>query len=33
MTNSPLPITEEQLAEGLAVLDEAHEITDRAVTG
>jgi|SRR5579872_2937088 len=33
MTNPPLTITEEQLAEGFAVLDEALEITDRAVTG
>lgn len=33
MTNPPLSITEEQLAEGFAVLDEALEITDRAVTG
>ncbi len=31
MTNPPLCITEEQLAEGFAVLDEALYITDRAV--
>ncbi|HLW45248.1 MAG TPA: aminotransferase class III-fold pyridoxal phosphate-dependent enzyme, partial [Acidimicrobiales bacterium] len=31
MTNPPLCITEEQLAEGFAVLDRALEITDRAV--
>ena len=33
MTNPPLPITEEELAEGFAILDWALEITDRAVTG
>ncbi|MDA8314897.1 MAG: aminotransferase class III-fold pyridoxal phosphate-dependent enzyme, partial [Actinomycetota bacterium] len=33
MTNPPLCITEEQLAEGFAVLDRALEITDRAVAG
>jgi taurine--2-oxoglutarate transaminase len=31
MTNPPLCITEEQLAEGFAVLDRALCITDRAV--
>ncbi len=31
MTNPPLPITEEQLAEGFAIIDEALEIADRAV--
>ncbi|HEX7974489.1 MAG TPA: aminotransferase class III-fold pyridoxal phosphate-dependent enzyme, partial [Anaerolineales bacterium] len=29
----PLPITEEQLAEGMAVMDKALEITDQAVKG
>ena len=33
MTNSPLPITEEELAEGFDILDRAPEIADRAVTG
>jgi taurine---2-oxoglutarate transaminase len=33
MTNPPLCITEDQLAEGFAVLDRALEITDRAVVG
>ena len=33
MTNPPLPITEEELAEGFDILDRALEITDRAVTG
>jgi taurine--2-oxoglutarate transaminase len=33
MTNPPLTITEEQLAEGFEVLDQALEITDQAVTG
>lgn len=33
MTNPPLIITEDQLAEGFAVLDRALDITDRAVTG
>jgi taurine---2-oxoglutarate transaminase len=33
MTNPPLCITEEQLEEGFAVLDEALSITDRAVVG
>jgi len=33
MTNPPLTITEEELAEGFDVLDRALEITDRAVTG
>ena len=32
MTNPPLVITEDQLAEGFAVLDEALNITDQAVT-
>jgi len=32
MTNPPLCITEDQLAEGFAVLDEALHITDQAVT-
>jgi taurine---2-oxoglutarate transaminase len=31
MTNPPLPITEEQLAEGFRIVDEALEIADRAV--
>jgi taurine--2-oxoglutarate transaminase len=31
MTNPPLPITEEQLAEGFAVIDDALGIADRAV--
>ena len=31
MTNPPLSITEEQLAEGFEILDEALEITDRAM--
>jgi taurine---2-oxoglutarate transaminase len=31
MTNPPLPITEEQLAEGFGIVDEALEIADRAV--
>ena len=30
-TNPPLCITEEQLLEGLAIVDKALEITDRAV--
>ncbi|HZR54247.1 MAG TPA: aminotransferase class III-fold pyridoxal phosphate-dependent enzyme [Streptosporangiaceae bacterium] len=33
MTNPPLCITEDQLAEGFAVLDAALHITDQAVTG
>ena len=33
MTNPPLCITEAELAEGFEVLDQALEITDRAVTG
>ncbi|MGH8988587.1 MAG: aminotransferase class III-fold pyridoxal phosphate-dependent enzyme [Acidimicrobiales bacterium] len=33
MTNPPLCITEAQLAEGFAALDQALEITDRAVVG
>ena len=33
MTNPPLCITEEQLAEGFAIVDEALEIADRAVEG
>jgi taurine--2-oxoglutarate transaminase len=32
-TNPPLSITEEQLAEGFAVIDEALDIADQAVTG
>ena len=32
MTNPPLCIDEEQLAEGFAVIDEALELADRAVT-
>jgi taurine---2-oxoglutarate transaminase len=32
MTNPPLTITEEQLAEGFEVLDQALDITDKAVT-
>ncbi|HET8525381.1 MAG TPA: aminotransferase class III-fold pyridoxal phosphate-dependent enzyme [Actinomycetota bacterium] len=31
MTNPPLPITEEQLAEGFGIIDEALDIADRAV--
>jgi taurine--2-oxoglutarate transaminase len=31
MTNPPLPVTEEQLAEGFGIIDEALEIADRAV--
>jgi taurine---2-oxoglutarate transaminase len=31
MTNPPLPITEEQLAEGFGIIDEALEIADRAI--
>jgi taurine--2-oxoglutarate transaminase len=31
MTNPPLCITEEELAEGFAIIDEALEIADRAV--
>lgn len=31
MTNPPLPITEEQLAEGFGIIEEALEIADRAV--
>jgi taurine---2-oxoglutarate transaminase len=31
MTNPPLPITEEQLAEGFGIIDEALEIADRSV--
>ncbi len=33
MTNPPLCITEAELAEGFEVLDQALEVTDRAVTG
>jgi len=33
MTNPPLCITEDELAEGIAVIDEALAITDEAVTG
>ena len=33
MTNPPLPITDQELAEGFEVLHRALEITDRAVTG
>lgn len=33
MTNPPLTITEDQLAEGFAVLDKALDITDQAVAG
>jgi taurine--2-oxoglutarate transaminase len=33
MTNPPLCVTEEQLAEGFAIIDEALAITDRAVAG
>jgi taurine--2-oxoglutarate transaminase len=33
MTNPPLPITEEQLAEGFGIIDEALAISDAAVTG
>ena len=33
MTNPPLCITEEQLEEGFAIIDEALEIADRAVSG
>jgi taurine--2-oxoglutarate transaminase len=33
MTNPPLCITEEQLAEGFEVLDKALEVTDQAVRG
>jgi taurine--2-oxoglutarate transaminase len=33
MTNPPLSITEDQLADGFAVLDQALAITDQAVTG
>jgi hypothetical protein len=32
MTNPPLCITEEELAEGFQILDRALEISDRAVT-
>jgi 4-aminobutyrate aminotransferase-like enzyme len=32
MTNPPLCITEAQLAEGFEILDQALEITDKAVT-
>jgi taurine---2-oxoglutarate transaminase len=31
MTNPPLPITEEQLAEGFGIIDEALDVADRAV--
>jgi taurine--2-oxoglutarate transaminase len=31
MTNPPLPITEEQLAEGFGIVDEALDIADRAI--
>jgi 4-aminobutyrate aminotransferase-like enzyme len=30
MTNPPLPITEEQLAEGFGIIDEALDIADQA---
>jgi taurine--2-oxoglutarate transaminase len=33
LVNPPLIINEEQLAEGIKVLDKALEITDAAVTG
>ena len=33
MTNPPLPITEEQLAEGFEIIDQALEIADAAVEG
>ncbi len=33
MTNPPLPITEEQLAEGFEILDEALKIADQAMEG
>ena len=33
MTNPPLCISEEQLEEGFAIVDEALEIADGAVTG
>jgi taurine--2-oxoglutarate transaminase len=33
LVNPPLIINEEQLAEGIKVIDKALEITDRAVTG
>ncbi len=33
MTNPPLPISEEQLAEGFGIIDEALAISDAAVTG
>jgi taurine--2-oxoglutarate transaminase len=33
MTNPPLSITEDQLAEGFAVLDQALSVTDRSVRG
>ena len=33
MTNPPLPISEEQLAEGFGIIDEALAIADAAVTG
>ncbi len=33
MTNPPLCITEDELAEGFGIIDEALEIADRAVTG
>jgi taurine--2-oxoglutarate transaminase len=32
-TNPPLCITEEQLAEGFAIIDDALDIADQAVTG
>ena len=32
-TNPPLCITEEQLAEGFAIIDQALDIADQAVTG
>ena len=32
-TNPPLCITEDQLAEGFAIIDRALEIADQAVTG
>ena len=31
MTNPPLPITEEQLAEGFGIIDEALDIADKAI--
>jgi 4-aminobutyrate aminotransferase-like enzyme len=32
MTNPPLSITEEELDEGFAIIDEALKVTDQAVT-